>query len=312
MRICSLFSSATELLYAIGAGRAVVGRSELCDYPPSARQAPVVVRSRIASERLSSRGIHHAVQRLTRLGAHHYHIDVELLKRLRPDVLITQTLCNVCAASHQEVQEAVEQLSKTPKILTVNAERFADVFKALDALGRSTGHQRQATRLSAALRRDVEQVQARVNPALSRKGVVNTTTERPRVWCAEWLEPPMAAGHWVPELIAMAGGRDGLGRAGKNSVPLPWQTIRQYDPEVILVMPCSFSINRTLRDRRWLTQRPGWKQLRAVKTGRVFAVDTAFFHRPGPRLVEGLKTVAALLHPDRFPRPSIARARRFV
>ena len=301
MRICSLFSSATEVLCAIGAGRSVIGRSALCDYPPSVRRAPIVVRSRIASERLSSQGIHQAVQRLTRLGAHHYDIDVELLKRLRPDVLVTQTLCNVCAAGHQEVQEALEQMPKTPKTLTVNAERFGDLFNVIDALGRSTGHERQAARLSAALHRDVEQVQARVKSA----------SDHPRVWCAEWMEPVMAAGHWVPEMIAMAGGRDGLGRAGNNSVPLPWRTIRRYDPEVILVMPCSFSIARTLRERRWLTQRPGWKRLRAVKTGRVFAVETAFFHRPGPRLVEGLKIVAALLHPDLFPAPSPARARRF-
>lgn len=300
MRICSFFSSATELLCAIGAGRAVVGRSELCDYPPSVRQAPIIVRSRIASERLSSRGIHNAVQRLTWLGAHHYAIDIALLKRLRPDVLVTQTLCNVCAAGHREVQEAIGHLSKTPKILTVNAERFGDVFRTLDVLGRGTGHQRQAHRLSAALRRDVAKVQARVK----------TAQDRPRVWCAEWMEPVMAAGHWVPELIALAGGCDGLGRAGKDSVPLPWQTIRRYDPDVILVMPCSFSIERTLRERRWLTQRPGWNRLRAVKSGRVFAVDTAYFHRPGPRLVEGLKIVAALLHPDRFPQPAKARARR--
>lgn len=301
MRICSLFSSATELLGAIGAGRSIVGRSELCDYPPSVRRAPVVVRSRIASERLSSRGIHNAVQKLTRLGAHHYEIDVELLKRLRPDVLVTQTLCNVCAASHQDVQDAVEQLATAPKILTVNAERFADVFGALKTLGRATHHQRQADRLSMVLRQDIEQVRTRVK----------IVTHHPRVWCAEWMEPVMAAGHWVPELIELAGGRDGLGRVGKDSIPLPWDTIRRYDPEVILVMPCSFSIERTLRERRWLTQRPGWKQLRAVKTGRVFAVETAFFHRPGPRLVEGLKIVAALLHPDRFPRPSTLRARRF-
>ena len=301
MRICSLFSSATELLGAIGAGRSIVGRSELCDYPSSVRRAPVVVRSRIASERLSSRGIHDAVQRLSRLGAHHYDIDVELLKRLRPDVLVTQTLCNVCAAGHQEVHEAVAQLPTTPKILTVNAERFADMFSALKTLGRATGHQRQADRLSATLHRACERVRSRAKAAAA----------RPRVWCAEWMEPVMAAGHWVPELIERAGGRDGLGRVGNDSVPLPWSTIRRYDPEVILVMPCSFSIDRTLRERRWLTQRPGWKRLRAVKAGRVFAVETAFFHRPGPRLVEGLKIVAALLHPDRFAAPSPARARRF-
>ena len=122
----------------------------------------------------------------------------------------------------------------------------------------------------------------------------------------------MAAGHWVPEMVAMAHGRDGLGQAGRDSVPIAWDAVRRYDPEVILVMPCSFSIARTLRERHWLTRRPGWNTLRAVQTGRVFAVDTAFFHRPGPRLVEGLTVIAALLHPARFPAPSTARARRFA
>ena len=299
MRICSFFSSATELLYALGAGDAVVGRSECCDYPPSVLRKPIIVRSRIASERLSSRGIHEAVASLRRRGEHQYEIDVPLLKRLRPDLVITQELCNVCAASHPEVTEAIQQLPAKPHAVSISATRFDELFDSIAALGRATGRARQATTLSRTLRRAVDVIRRRVSQAKT----------RPRVWCAEWLEPLMAAGHWIPEMVVLAGGHDGLGRAGKNSEPFPWGDVRRYDPEVILVMPCSFSIARTLKERALLTTRPGWKDVSAVTARRVFAIQTSLFHRPGPRLVQGLKLMAALFHPELFPKPPATQAR---
>ncbi len=302
MRICSFFSSATELLYAIGLGRSVVGRSEHCDYPLGARRKPIVGRSRIASDRLSSRGIHEAVGELCRRGEHHYDIDVALLTRLRPDLVITQELCNVCAASHSEVTEAVRQLPTTPRTIAVNATRFDEMFPSIEALGRATGRTRQAEALSRRLRRDVEAIRRRAA----------SVKTRPRVWCAEWLEPLMSAGHWIPEMVAMAGGIDGLGRVGKDSVPMPWEDIRRYDPDVILVMPCSFSIARTVKEFPLLSQRPGWQDVSAVKAGRVIAVQTSFFHRPGPRLVKGLRLMASLFHPERFPRPAVSQAKAFA
>ena len=299
MRICSLFSSATELLCALGAGRTIVGRSERCDYPPSVRRAPIVVRSRIASERLSSRGIHEAVETLRRRGEHQYDINVSLLKRLAPDLVVTQELCNVCAAGHPEVLEAVEQLSQRPRTISVSARRFDELFTSIRTLGEATGRTKHAARLSATLRRQVEAIQRRVKQA-------RTT---PRVWCSEWLEPLMAAGHWIPEMVAMAGGVDELGRPGEDSARIAWDEVRRYDPEVIIVMPCSFSMARTVKEFPLLTARPGWAALSAVKTGRVFAVNTAFFHRPGPRLVKGLGVMAALFHPERFPAPPTTHAR---
>jgi len=277
-----------------------VGRSERCDFPRSAARKPIVVRSRIASDRLSSRGIHEAVEALRRKGAHHYQIDVALLKRLHPDLVVTQELCNVCAASHPEVLEALRQLPESPRTVSVSAGRFNELFASIETLGQATGRERQARTLCERLRREADRVQRRVQAARS----------KPRVWCAEWLDPLMAAGHWVPELIAMAGGIDGLGRAGEDSARMAWEDVVRYDPEVIIVMPCSFSIARTLRERALLTRRPGWSSLSAVKAGRVFAVEGAFFHRPGPRLIQGLRLMAALFHPDRFsaPPPTYARA----
>jgi iron complex transport system substrate-binding protein len=299
MRICSFFSSATELLYAIGSGRSVVGRSERCDYPAAACRKPIVVRSRVASNQLSSRGIHDAVEAIRSRGEHHYEIDVSLLKRLRPDLVVTQELCTVCAASHPEVLEAVGQLPTTPRTIAVSARRFTELFDAIETLGRATGRIRHAKALSERLRRETEAVQRRV-------AQVKT---KPRVWCAEWLDPLMAAGHWIPELVAMAGGADGLGRAGEDSERIPWEDVQRYDPDVILVMPCSFSIARTVKESPLLTRLPGWSSLSAVKAGSVFAVEGAFFHRPGPRLVQGLKLMAALFHPDLFPRVSSVYAK---
>lgn len=299
MRICSLFSSATELLYALGAGEAVVGRSDCCDYPPAVRRKPVVVRSRIVAEPLSSRGIDEAVQAMRRRGEHHYHIDVPLLRRLHPDVVVTQELCNVCAASHPEVLEAVQQLPNTPRVVCVTARRFGELFQSIMVLGEATDCSRQARRLTERLQRDIQAIQHRI-----RRGQT-----KPRVWCAEWLDPLMTAGHWLPELVTMAGGVDGLGRAGKDSPRVSWEEVRRYDPDVILIMPCSFAITRTVKEFPLLAHRPGWSSVSAVRTGRVFAVDGSLFHRPGPRLVQGLKLMAALFHPGLFPKPSAAHAK---
>lgn len=299
MRICSFFSSATELLYAIGAGRSVVGRSERCDYPVTVQHKPVVVRSKVASERLSSRGIDDAVKAMRRRGAHQYDINVSLLKQLQPDLVVTQELCNVCAASHPEVLEAVQQLPRRPTVVSVTARRVDELFDSITVLGEATGRSKAARALNERLRREVRAIQAKIR----------RTHVKPRVWCAEWLDPLMAAGHWIPELVAMAGGTDGLGRVGEDSVRIPWDEIRRYDPEVTLVMPCSFSIERTVKECHLLARHPGWSSLSAVKAGHVFAVEGSLFHRPGPRLVQGLKLMAALFHPTLFPRSLAAHAK---
>ncbi len=291
VRICSFFPTATELLDAIGAGRQIVGRSQHCNYPPSVVSRPIIVRSRIASSRLSSRGIDQAVRALRRRGEHHYWIDVPLLKRLKPDLVVTQELCSVCAASHPEVIQAIRQLPGEPRTVSVNAGCIDELFRSIATLGRSTGRSHQAAALNARMRREIRVMQR----------LVRRSSARPRVWCAEWLDPLMAAGHWVPEMVAIAGGSDGLGKPGQNSPKVTWDAIRRYDPEVILVMPCSFSITRTVREFPLLAQRPGWTRLNAVKTGRVFAVQGAFFHHLGPRLISGLQLMASLFHPALCP-----------
>ena len=290
MRIVSFLPTGTEMLYAIGLGRSVVGRSQHCSYPPEVRKKPVVVSSRVKKIAVQdSLAIHKAVAKLQKENAHQFEINLPLLRRLKPDLVITQNLCSVCAASHDEVGEALQQLSPKPKVVTLRAQRLTDVLEEIRRLGKITGRKTAGDRLVGNLRRRLEKVQSRVSK----------TAHRPRVWCCEWLEPLMAAGHWVPEMVEMAGGKDGLGHSGKNSRWLKWEQVRAYDPEVILAMPCSYTIPQTLKEKRRLTGRLGWKDLSAVKNGKVYAVAGEFFHHAGPRLVNGVELLAGLLHPLR-------------
>jgi len=198
--------------------------------------------------------------------------------------------------------EAIRTLPRQPRIISVTARRLEELFGCLEQLGAATGRATQAKILSAQLRRDVESLQRRVRQARA----------RPRVWCAEWLDPLMAAGHWIPEMVELAGGQDGLGKAGEDSSRITWDDVLRYNPEVILAMPCSFSMTRTAREFPLLTSRPRWNTLSAVKAKRVYAINTAFFHRQGPRLITGLRLMAALFHPDLFPKPPTTSAKALV
>jgi len=302
MRIVSFLPTGTEMLYALGLGHSVVGRSQHCVYPPEVRKKPVVVSSRVKKiAAQDSLAIHKAVVKLRRENAHQFEINLPLLKRLKPDLVITQNLCSVCAASHDEVSEALQQLSPKPRVITLRAQRLSDVLDELKRLGEITGRKAAADRLMGNLRRRLDKVQRRVSK----------TAHHPRVWCCEWLEPLMAAGHWVPEMVEMAGGKDGLGLSGKNSRWLKWEQVRAYDPEVIAVMPCSYSIAQTLKEKSRLTGRPGWKSLSAVKQGKVYPVAGEFFHHAGPRLVNGVELMAGLLHPSRGGSQQPGRFLRF-
>jgi len=302
MRITSFLPTATEMVYALGLGRSLVGRSQHCSYPPQARSKPIVVSSRV--KRIAAQdsvAIHKEVQRLRQENAHQFEIDRKALKRLKPDLVITQNLCSVCAAPHTEVAQALSALSPRPKVVSLQAQRFDQVFSELKRLGELTGRSAAAMQVIHRLRRRIEQVQARLGaPAAT----------PPRVWCCEWLEPLMASGHWVPQMVECAGGVDPLGLAGRDSARIRWEQVRSCDPEVILVIPCSYSISQTLKERRRLTKRPGWRSLSAVKQGRVFAVAGEFFHHAGPRLVNGVELLAHLFHPDRFPTGPFRRSYR--
>ncbi len=302
MRICSLLPSATEIVYALGLGDQLVAVTHECDEPPAAREKPRITRSAIDPATLTSAQIDALVTQHLHDHRGIYQIDRALLERLDPDLILTQELCDVCAVSYQEVQRAVRALYGERQILSLEPVSLDGILDAILAVGRATGTEARAVELVNGLRERIERVRARTA----------TVGRRPRVVCLEWLDPPFVGGHWVPEMVAAAGGIDALGRAGEPSRRLSWDEVLAAAPEVAVLMPCGFGAERTVQEYKGAAIPAGWWQTPAVRAGQVWAVDAnAFFSRPGPRVVDGLELLAAILHPDRFPGPiDLERARR--
>ena len=292
MRVCSLLPGATEIAFALGLGDDVVGVTHECDYPAEARQKPVVVHGLVDSNRMTSLEIDRWVGE--RLGSNQglYLLEEERLREAAPDVILTQGLCDVCAIDYNEVVAASETLAKKPKIVSLTPNCLTDVLDDVARVGEATGRRHIAERV-------VEELEQRISSVREQAA---TSSARPRVACLEWFDPIYLAGHWVPEMIEIAGAEDVLGRRGEPSEKVEWQSIRESAPEIIVLMPCGFDVPRTLREAGVLERLEGWHDLPAVKAGKVFAVNGhAFFSRPGPRLVDGLEILAHIIHPKIFP-----------
>lgn len=270
----------------MGLGDDVVGVSYECDYPPEARGKPVVVRTRIDQDALDSRAIDERVRASLRRRESLYDIDVEALKRLRPDLIVTQQLCDVCAVGSSQVTQALGALPHQPQVLALHPHTLEDALEDLRRVGEATQRAAEAERILRSLRSRLARVEAAVAGA-----------PRPRAFCLEWLDPPMASGHWVPEQVERSGGFEVLGRARQPSHYVTPEEIAAAQPEVLVLMPCGFSIERTQREAARLTAAPWWRALPAARSGRVYLVDgPALFNRPGPRLVDGVELLAALFH----------------
>ena len=292
MRICSLLPGATEIAFALGLGDEVVGVTHECDYPPEAAKKPVVVQSLIDSHRLDSFEIDRQVADLLRAGRSLYTIDHGAFRSAAPDVILTQALCDVCALDYNDVAKAAQGLPHEPTIVSLMPHCLTDVLEDIRRVGAATKRHREADALVVKLRNRIGQVRQRAAQSSS----------RPRMACIEWFDPIYAAGHWVPEMVALAGGKDGLGRKGEPSAKIGWTEILKFQPEVLVLMPCGFDAQRTLRESALLQKLAGWDDLPAVKGGNVFAVNGhAYFSRPGPRLIEGLEVLAQIIHPELFP-----------
>jgi iron complex transport system substrate-binding protein len=292
MRVCSLLPGATEIAFALGLGDDVVGVTHECDYPPEARHKPIVVHSSIDADSMTSLEIEHCVNERLRSNKGLYVIDKARLRDTAPDVILTQGLCDVCAIDYEDVVRAAENLPHKPQIVSLTPHCLTDILVDVMRVGEATERHDHADKLTRDLNRRVSAVRERTS----------LSSSRPRVACIEWLEPIYAAGHWVPELVDLAGGHDGLSQTGEPSAKIAWQKIVDFAPEVIVLMPCGFDLQRTLREAPALAKLDCWRSLPAVKAGRVYAVNGhAFFSRPGPRLIEGLEILAALIHPEIFP-----------
>ena len=290
-RIISLLPSASEMVCALGLGGQLVGVTHECDHPAEAKSKPAVVRNALALETMSQGEIDAAVTARLRDGLSLYELDAELIEALSPDLIITQSLCDVCAPSGNDIAALLRVLSKTPEILWMTPRSLAEIDDNLRDLGRATGRLARAQRLIAHGRARLEVVGA----------AARSIGRRPRVFCMEWLDPVYCCGHWVPEMVRIAGGEDALGRLGSDSVRIGWDEVLDWEPEVLVVMPCGYDLEASLERAPALFERPGFRDLPAVRDGRVYVVDAnSYFARPGPRVVDGVDLLAHLIHPDRF------------
>jgi iron complex transport system substrate-binding protein len=285
MKICSLLPSATEILFALGLGDQVVGVSHECDFPPEARRKPILIRSRITHTE-NPAAIDRQVREFLERGESLYSADMDALCALQPDLIVTQDLCHVCAATPDDLGAALGRLAVQPRVLTLNPHSLADVSADIRSVGAATGRAPQADSVVAEFEDRIAAVERAV-----------ASLPRKRVVCLEWLDPPYAAGHWVPEMVERAGGADVLGHAGKPASRMDWDTILAARPEVIVVMPCGYSLDQAVAEFRQLALPPGWGDIRAVRNGCVFLVEASgYFSRPGPRLAAGVEILAEAIH----------------
>ncbi len=287
-RIVSLIASATEIVAALGFEKQLVGRSHECDYPESVLKLPACSAPRIDVHG-SSREIDDRVKDVLRQAVSVYTVHTDVLDQLEPTVIITQTQCEVCAVSLKDVERAMcDLVSSRPAIVSLEPMRLADVWSDIRRVAEALEAEDRAEGLVRSLR-------ARLDRLAERTAAL---AKRPSIACIEWIDPLMAAGNWVPELVEIAGGRDMLGTAGRHSGYMTWEQLEDADPDVIAIMPCGFGIARAREEMPALTKRPGWSELRAVQAGRVYVTDgNRYFNRPGPRLVESAEILAELLHP---------------
>ena len=291
MRIVSLLPAATEIVAALGCVDQLVGVTHECDYPPEAQGKPCVLHSPLHEAGLSSAEIDQRVREALTAAGTLYVLNEPLLRELRPDVILTQRLCDVCAIGYDSVAALAQTLPCPPHVLNLEPQRLADVLEDIGRVGDALGVPERAAEVVAGL-------QARIRAVSERAGRAAT---RPRLALLEWLDPLFCGGHWNPELVEIAGAVDPLGRGGGHSAPVNWDAVRDAQPEMLLLACCGYSVERTLADVPLLTAQPGWEELPAVRAGRIYVADgSAYFARPGPRLVDSLEIVAQVAHPELF------------
>jgi iron complex transport system substrate-binding protein len=288
MRIISLVPNGTEILFAVGAGDLVVGVSHECDFPPEARTRPVLTGSAL-SPGMNAAEIDQAVSAQVGSGLSLYTLDEARIAELAPDLIVTQELCPVCAVSTEQVDGAVRPLPRCPDLVSLDPRTIADVFADIRRVGEVTGHTAEAEALLRGLEERLDAVRARV--------AGRPRPRLPRIVALEWLDPVFIGGHWVPEMIEIAGGIDALAQPGDHSRRLTWDDVQAADPDHLVVMPCGFDEVGARDQIALIADDPAWRGLRAVREGRVHPVDAnGCFSRPGPRLVDGIERLASLFH----------------
>jgi iron complex transport system substrate-binding protein len=302
MRIVSLLPSATEIICGLGLREQLVGVTHECDFPASVLELPKVTRTLIPHD-ASSAEIDALVRDRLKTERALYALDMPVLESLQPELIVTQALCDVCAVAESEVRSAACSLPGNPAVINLEPSSLADIFECIQTVAEMAGCKSKGAEYVASLASRVHQVAKRSE----------SISDRPRVMLLEWIDPPFSAGHWSPELVAIAGGREVLGVAGSRSTTTTWEVIRENDPEVLVIACCGFNVARTLEDLPLLRRQPQWSSLTCVRNRRVYIVDgSAYFSRPGPRLVDSLELLAHTLHPTVHPLPDYLNAANHV
>ena len=291
-RIASLLPSATEIICALGFEAELVGRSHECDYPSSVARLPVLTSPKFNPEGTSAE-VDQRVRKILADALSVYRVDTELLRRVKPDVIVTQSQCEVCAVNIRDVEQAAADWldGPPPRIISLAPYSLDDVLEDIRRVGEQLGVADRGAEVVDALRRRMAAIQKRAAE----------TDRRPTVACIEWLEPLMAAANWMPEMVVMAGAINLFGASGQHSPRMEFPDLLEKDPDVIILMPCGFNMDRTASELSVLSNKPGWDQLKAVRDHRVYSSDgNQYFNRPGPRIAESLEILAEILHPQTF------------
>lgn len=294
MRIVSLLPGVTEICFTLGLGHQLVAVTHECDYPEKAREIPQITRSLLPTELSDSAEIDRQVKAAVAEGRALYELDVERLRRLQPDLILAQSLCHVCALSIDEVRDIAATLDPVPEVVSIEPSTLSEVIESIRTIGELTDRVATADAVVSALNQRIERLSEQVA----------RTEHRHRVVCLEWLDPPMAAGHWVPEMVEIAGGIDPVGAAGKRSFEVSWRDVIDAEPETIVLMPCGFDLQHAVSETSRLIEPGGIipaeiEKTPAVREGHVCAVDSsAYFSRPGPRLITGLEILTGILHAE--------------
>lgn len=291
MRIVSLLPSATEIIYALGLEP--VGVSHECNYPPEVTEKPAINHCRVDPD-AGSADIHDQVLRAEREHGSVYEIDLEALRAADPDLIITQGVCDVCAVDSVLVEDAVERIDLDTRILTIDPHTLEEILEEISHVGEATGTEERAAKLTRDLRERIDAVESTADGAAS----------NPKVTLFDWMDPVMVAGHWIPEMVEIAGGQYGITDPGEYSVPREWNDVLEFNPEILIVAPCGFTLEQTVESVDDLTTRDDWETLAAVRDERVYAMEGhEYFNRSGPRMVDSLEYLAGIIHPEVFESP---------
>ena len=287
MKLVSFLPSATEILYELGVGDQVMAVTHECNYPVEAKTKPRVIHSSFDPQKMSSQEIDKKVVELVTSGKDIYILDEQVLKKANPDLIVAQGICEVCSPYTKEIDKAVTLLGGKPEVLVLDPKNLDDILENIITVGNKVGRQEKAKDFVLKLEKRISHI----------KDI--SKVSRPKVLCIEWLDPLFSAGHWVPQMVEIAGGINGISATGDKSRRMQIDEIVTFDPDIIILMPCGFDVNRTILEYEKLLENKQWKKIKAVKRGDVYAVNAnEYFSKPGPRTVTGLEILAKIIHPD--------------